>query len=206
MKKIVTVMLAFSGFICSANAQKIGKMKHHQHHYENGMMMKNLNLSESQKEQLKANHESYQKELIALNKNEAITVKEARDKKELLRKEQKEKMMNLLTADQKTKVVQLKKERELKHEAMSAKRLDRIKSRLNLSNDQVAKIKAITQTEHAQFKAIKENDQLSRTEKKEQLMALKEQNKNNFKTILTPEQISKMEEMKKNKLDKFRTK
>lgn len=206
MKKIVVVMVAFASFIGSATAQELRKMKHHQHHNENGMLMKKLNLSESQKEQLKAYHENYKKQLIALNKNEAITVKESRDKKALWQKEQKEKMMSLLTEDQKTKLVQLKKEREIKQNVMTAKRLDKIKTRLNLSDEQVAKIKATTQNEHAQFKVIKENDQLSRSEKKDQFIALKEQNKNDFKDILTPEQISKMEEMKKGRMNKTRTK
>ena len=139
---------------------------------------------------------------MELNKNEGITVKEARDKKETLRKEQKEKMMALLTPEQKDKLIQLKKDRAVKQEAMAAKRLEKIKATLNLSDIQVAKIKAAKEATHAQLKAIKENEQLSRTEKKEQLIVLKEQNKNSFKNILTPEQLSKMEEMKKIKMEK----
>ena len=37
-------------------------------------------------------------------------------------------------------------------------------------------------------------------------MVLKEQDKNSFKNILTPEQLSKMEEMKKIKMEKKQTK
>jgi Spy/CpxP family protein refolding chaperone len=202
MKKILVVMMALTGFVFGANAQNISKMKTHHHH--SSMMLKELNLSSAQKEQMKANHESYKKQMMEFNKNENITVKESRDRKEALHKEQKEKMMSLLTVDQKNKLVQLKKDMEAKHEMEAAKRLDKMKTNLNLSDDQVAKINAARQATHAQSKAIKENDQLSRTEKKEQLIALKEQNKNSFKSILTPEQISKLEEMKKNKIDKTR--
>ena len=202
MKKIIVVMIALASFVFSANAQHISKMKTHQHHHSDAMMLKELNLSTAQKEQMKANHESYKNQLMELNKNEKITVKESRDRKEVLHKEQKEKMMNLLTEDQKNKLVQLKKDREAKHEMEAAKRLDKMKTNLNLSDDQVAKINAARQATHAQLKAIKENDQFSRTQKKEQLIALKEQNKNSFKSILTPEQIGKLEEMKKNKMGK----
>lgn len=204
MKKIVAVVLVFASFIYSASAQEIRKMTRHQH--ANGMMMKDLNLSQSQKEQIKASHDSYQKQLIELNKNENLTVKEARDKKQALRKAQKEKMMSLLTTDQKNKLIQLKKDIEVKHEAMALKRLDKMKATLNLSDDQVSKIKATKEAERSQFKSIKENDQLSRTEKKEQLIALKKQNKNSSKDILTPEQLSKMEEMKKMRTEKKQTK
>ena len=79
---------------------------------------------------------------MELNKNENITVKESRDKKEALRKEQKEKMLAILTPEQKTKLEQLKKDREVKREAMTSKRLDKMKTKLNLSDDQMAKIKA----------------------------------------------------------------
>ena len=201
MKKIVALMTALTGLIFCANAQNISKMKT-QHHNNNAMMLKELNLSSAQKEQMKANQESYKKQLQELNKKEDITVKEARDRKEALHKEQKEKMMNLLTADQKKKLVQIKKDREARHETEAAKRLDKMKTNLNLSDEQVNKINAATQTTHTQLRTIKENDQLSRIQKKEQLLALKEQNKNSLKTILTPEQFNKFEEMKKNKMDK----
>lgn len=206
MKKIVAVMLAFAGFIFSASAQETPKMKRFHHQHKHGMMMKELNLTADQQQQLKANRDSYQKQWMELNKNETITVKESRDKKAALRKEQKEKMMTILTPEQKTKLEQLKKEREVKHEAMAAKRLDKMKTKLNLSDDQFAKIKAGSETIHAKAKAIRENDQLSRTEKKEQLMALKAETQTNLKSILTPEQISKIEELKKNRIEKRQAK
>jgi Spy/CpxP family protein refolding chaperone len=202
MKKIIVVMISLVGFIFSINAQDFSKKKIHHQPNRSAMMLNELNLTTAQKEQMKANQESYKKQMIELNKNVNITVKESRDRKEALHKEQKEKMMNLLTADQKNKLAQLKKDREAKHEMEAAKRLDKMKTNLNLSDDQVAKINAARQATQAQLKAIKENDQLSRTEKREQLIALKEQNKDSFKNILTPEQISKLEEMKKIRMDK----
>jgi Spy/CpxP family protein refolding chaperone len=206
MKKIVAVMLAFAGFIFSTNAQETSKMKRFHHQHNHAMMMKELNLTADQQQQLKANRDSYQKQWLELNKNESITVKESRDKKEVLRKEQKEKMMAILTPEQKTKLEQLKKDREAKHEAMAAKRLEKMKTKLNLSDDQLAKIKAGRETVHTQAKAIRENDQLSRTEKKEKLMALKAETQTNLKNILTPEQINKIEELKKNRMEKRQTK
>jgi len=202
MKTLFVVMMALTGFLFGANAQNILKMKTRQHYHNNAMILKELNLSSAQKEQMKANHESYKKQLMELYQNEDITIKQSRDRKDALQKEQKEKMMSLLTADQKNKLVQIKKDREAKHELEAAKRLDKMKNSLNLSDDQLAKINAARHATHAQLKAIKENDQLSRTQKKEQFIALKEQNKNSFKSILTPEQFDKLEEMKKNKMGK----
>lgn len=206
MKKIVAGVLAIASFVFSAQAQTTPKMKHFRHRHQHEMMMKELNLTPAQQAQLKANRDNYQKQWQDLNKTENITVKQARDKKEALRKEQKEKMMSILTPEQKATLEQLKKDREVKHEAMAAKRLDKIKSTLNLSEDQVAKIKSSTLDIHARARAIRENDQLSRTEKKDQLMALKQQTQDNLKTILTTEQINKLEEMKKNRMEKRQVK
>jgi Spy/CpxP family protein refolding chaperone len=206
MKKIVAGMLALASFIFSANAQETPKMKRFHHQHKHGMMMKELNLTADQQQQLKANRDSYQKQWLELNKNENITVKESRDKKDALRKEQKEKMAAILTPEQKNKLEQLKKDREVKREAMAAKRLDKMKTKLNLSDDQVAKIKSGSEAIHAKAKAIREDDKLSRTEKKEKLMALKAETQTNLKSILTPEQISKIEELKKNRMEKWQAK
>ena len=205
---IVSMMIA-GAFIMSANAQEARPMKHNSQHHgkqHKGMMMKELNLTADQKAQLKTSHESYKQQLGELNKNETITVKESRDRKGALRKGQKEKMMAILTPDQKIKLEQIKNNRQARHQAMAAKRLDKMKAKLNLSDEQVAKISAAKQAEHEQFKAITQNNNLSRTDKKDQMMALREQNKNNFKSILTPEQISKMEEMKKARMEKQQAK
>ncbi len=203
MKKIVTAVLAMAGLIFSAKAQETPKMKSfHHRHGQHGMMMKELHLTAAQQEELRINRDKYRKQWTALNKNEAITVKESRDKKEALRKEQREKMMSILTPEQKATLQKIKKDREAKHEAMAAKRLDKIKSTLNLSDDQVAKINSGTLDIHAKAKMIRENDQLTRVEKKDQLIALKQQTQDNLKSILTPEQITKLEELKKNRMEK----
>lgn len=203
MKKIVAAMLAIAGFIFSANAQEAPTAKHfHHRHNHHGLMMKEINLTATQQQQLKLNRDSYKNQMTELNKNESITVKEARDKKEALRKEQKTNMMSILTPAQKIKMENLKKNREAKRDEIVAKRLDKMKTKLNLSNDQVAKIKRSREDIHNQSKDIRDNDQLSRTEKKEKLMVLKEQTQNNLKSILTPEQINKIEELKKNRIEK----
>ena len=51
---------------------------------------------------------------------------------------------------------------------------------------------------------IKNNESLSREQKKEQMMALKAEAKAQHDKILTPEQLKKKEEMKKTRGDKTR--
>lgn len=199
-------MLAVSLVIFSASAQKPEKtgkmMMHHNHHHPGGMAFKNLNLTDAQKQQMKADHESFKKQMHELDKNDNMTVKEYREKKDALHKAQKEKMMSMLTPEQKNQLEQNKKNRLAEREARDAKRMEKMKTNLGLTDDQVAKIKTSRESIRTQMNAIREDDKLSSTEKKEKLMALKEQHKNSIKQYLTPEQISKMEEMKKMKADK----
>jgi Spy/CpxP family protein refolding chaperone len=119
-----------------------------------------------------------------------------------LRKDQAAKMQSLLTPEQKNKMVQLKAEGKAKAEQHYAARMDKMKAKLNLTDKQVAQMQTQRETMKAKFKAIKEDDKMDRTAKKEKLMALKSEMKEEHKKIFTPEQLQKMEEMKKARMEK----
>jgi hypothetical protein len=202
MKKILIGLLVVTSVTFSANAQETRKMKNQNPHHGKGMMMKGINLNDAQKEQMKANREATKKQMMELNKNELITVKEYKERKASIQKSQKDQMDKLLTPEQKNQIAQNKIAHQKKQELHAAKKLDRMKSNLNLSDDQVSKIKANQEASHAKVTAIRENSKLRQDEKKEQLMALKETQKNSFEKVLTLDQLKKMEEMRKNRPDK----
>ena len=202
MKKLLIPLIAIFALTATVNAQdKMGKKGHH-HKHQKGMMAKQLNFSEAQKTQAKAIQEDSRKKMQELNKNESITVKEQRDRKAAILKERKTKMDGLLTAEQKTKMTQLKAEHKAKKEAGYAKRMDKMKTNLNLTDEQVTKLKAQQAANRSKAEQIKNNQSLSREQKKEQMMALKTQAKEQQNKILTPEQLKKKEEMKKNHGDR----
>ena len=207
MKKILVGLVAFSCFILSATAQdkpadKQDKMNRKDHH-EKGMMMKQLDLTADQKEKIKISREDFRTKITALNQDESITVKDYRDKKYILRKEERMQFLNILTPDQKTKLEQFKKDEKAKRELIAAKRIDKLKTELNLTDEQVATIKANRQAQQAKFQAIIQNDSLSRTDKKEQLMSIKDANKDSLKTILTADQYTKWQELRKERMEKM---
>lgn len=196
-------MIAIFAFTATASAQdKMGKKGHHHRKHGHEMMAKQLNFSEAQKTQAKAINEDFRKKMQDLNKQENITVKEQRDKKTAILKERKTKMDGLLTAEQKTKMAQLKTERKAKSAEHFAKRLDKMKTSLNLTDDQVAKLKAQRTETQAKFEKLRNNESLSREQKKEQMMALKAEAKEQSNKIFTPEQLKKKEEMRKSRGDR----
>jgi Spy/CpxP family protein refolding chaperone len=191
MKKIIIILLAFSAFAFSASAQDINHSQyhhrhHHHHHYHGPMGMRTLNLSQDQIAQIKTYNKNYRDQLQDLNKNENITLKDYRDKICAMKKERKEKFLSLLTEEQKAKLQQFKIDRIQQHELVAAKRLDRMKANLNLTDDQVAKIEVQRKSIHEKIEAVRENENLTREQKMEQLMAIKNENKEGFKKILTP--------------------
>lgn len=202
MKKIIVSIIAFGCFTLSATAQDKMDMGNHFRHQKE-MVIQQLNLTPDQQKQLAANRENYKAQMIALNKNENITVKDYRDQKFALRKEQKADFMRLLTPDQKTKLIQIKEDMKAKMQAMASKRLDKMKLELNLSNEQVATIKANRQASFTKLASVLQNDSLSRIDMQTQLMAIKDSNKNNMKTVLTADQYAKWQELRKEKMDKF---
>lgn len=207
MKKILIPVIALFALTITANAQdKMGKRGRHHQKHGHEMMAKKLDFSEDQKTQLKAINADSRKKMQELSKNESITVKEMRDRKAAIQKDRKLKMEGLLTAEQKTKMAQLKAERKTKNDERYTKRLDKMKSTLGLSDEQVTKLKAQRSVTMARAEKIKNNESLSREQKKEQLIVLKADIKEQRNKIFTPEQLKKKEEIKKNRSDRSKVK
>ncbi len=206
MKKLFIPLMAILALTVTANAQgKMGKKAQHQQH-EKGMMAKQLNFSEVQKKQAKAINDDCRKKLQELNKNEALTVKVMRDKKETLIEEKRLKMDALLTAEQKTKKAQLLVAQKAKAEIQFTNQLAKMKTNVGLSDEQVASIRSQRASTRAKMEKIKNNESLSRVERRAQMMALKTDAKDQRNNIFTPDQIKKMEDMKKTRMNKNRIK
>lgn len=122
MKRIIALTVAFAIAGFSLSAQQTREMKHHQkanqmHQGQKMDRMKDLNLTDAQKTQLKAEREAHKAKMESLNKQDNLTVKEMRERKSALQQEQKAKIEALLTADQKTKWPPIKlpwKQKELR--------------------------------------------------------------------------------------------
>ena len=106
-------------------------------------------------------------------------------------------MQALLTPEQKATLAADKSNMAGKRKNMNGQRGEAIKEKLDLSNDQAAKLKAHNEATHAKMKAIQNNQSLNVEQKKAQMKAVKETAKTQRNSILTTAQIQKMDEMKK---------
>lgn len=201
MKKTLIALFAFTLAGTGVFAQQGGaKMFHHKKH-QHGRMAAQLNLTEQQKKQSEVYRADFRKKMQELNKLENITVKEQRDRREALKKDMKQKMDGLLTSEQKATMARLKAERKAKADVSYANRLGRMKEKLSLSEAQVSQLKKAREENQLKMKGIRENESLTREQRREKMMALQNDMKEQRNKILTVEQQKKMEELKKKKME-----
>lgn len=160
-------------------------------------MPEKMQLTDEQKQQMKSINADFKSKIVELEKSN-LTAEELTARKKALMQERKQKTSALLTSEQKDKLKQFKKEHH-SGKMGSAQKMEKMQEKLGLSNDQVEKIKAQRETYNAKQDAIKSNQNLSAEQKNEQLKVLREERKNSFKSLLTSEQIKKMEELKQKK-------
>lgn len=157
-----------------------------------GQAFAGLNLTDAQKQQAKEINEDYRKQFTELRSNNSMSLGDYKAKTEALKKEQKQKLQDILSPEQKTQLKEQRKTVALKSKKMTGKGFDRMKKELALTDDQSARLKQNRDDFQAKAKAIRQDQSLSDSQKKEQLKGLAKQQKENMKAILTPEQLEKM--------------
>ena len=216
MKKYLIALSALTIVTVSVNAQTQRSTDetttaHHykkdgkRHGHANGM--KELNLSDAQKQQAKSIRDEYKTQYTQLEANKAsISQEDYKAKKTALRSEQKSKFESILTADQKSKMADMKSQQMGKRSEIREKRMDKMKTNLNLTNDQVAKLKSQHESFASQAKSIRENTSLPEDQKKQSMMDLRKRSQEDQKSILTAEQLQKKEEMKSKRTHDWKNK
>lgn len=209
MKKLFVSVFALTAISLSVAAQDTTKTKKQdiremkaaykdgkQHHKEK---MAELNLTEDQKKEMMANRDEFRTKASAIKNDKNLSEAERNRKMEALHKEQKEKRQALLTPEQKEKVAQQKQQHKEEAKDKAEKRMGELKTQLSLSDDQVTKWKELEKSNHAKMKAIDSDPSLDAKAKEQKREELRTHTTAQRKTILTPEQDKKFEEMKKDK-------
>lgn len=211
MKNIITLLIAITVISFNLSAQKKraarfeketnDERKHQGHKRE---MLKDLDLSDAQKTQIKSYREEYKRQMQALREDPNLTVKEINSRRDALKQHQKAKIHALLTNEQKKKIEKNKLEHKADANMRAEKKLEKMKSKLSLSDDQANKLRAQRERTRGEIKVIKENQSLDAVSKKQQITEIKNTAKQQRKSILTPDQLKRLEEAKVNSAGKER--
>jgi hypothetical protein len=154
-----------------------------------------IHYTPEQRKQVMAINKEYHDRSADLFKKDNITLKEYKAGLVALQKDRRSKMEALLTPQQKDQIARRKKTMDENRQVAEAAHMERLKLHLNLTDDQVAKIKAGQADLRTQLKSLHENEDLLPQQKMEQMKGLMAKRKDVFKSVLTPEQFSKFEEM-----------
>ena len=154
-----------------------------------------IHYTPEQRQQMMAINKDYHQKAADLFKQDNITLKQYKSGLLALQKEKKDKQAALLTPQQKDQVAAQRKRMTENRQVREAANLERLKLRLNLTDDQVAKLKSGQETLHSQAKAIHENENLLPQEKMQQMKSLIAKRNDNYRSVLTPDQYSQFEKM-----------
>lgn len=160
-----------------------------------GFGRERVHYTPEQRQQLMAINKDFKQRSAALFAQDNITLKQYKAGLIALQKDKKAKLAALLTPQQKNEMAERRKRMTENAQVMEVARLERLRLHLNLTDDQVAKLKAGQENLRSQVKAIHENDNLLPQEKREQMKAIFAKRNDTYKSVLTPEQYTQFEKM-----------
>ena len=167
-------------------------------HHHRGDAMQKLNLTDEQKNEMKTINEDFKQQMTELKKSEdKITVTEWKSKMSTIRKDHHEKMQKVLTDDQKASLKTMKREHGKRFRQDKHNRIERMKKDLNLTDEQTAAVEKSLAESLKKTRAVYEDKTLTEEQKKVEMKKFMEQHHENLKSILTPEQLQKLEQQKK---------
>lgn len=203
MKKVLAgiVLTAFVAAAAYAQEQNPGFTDNQHKGRHRFDIPQKLNLTDEQKTELKGINEDFKQQMTELKKNEDITVREWKSKMATIRKEHHEKIDKLLTPEQKASLKNMRQDHKKDMKKHGEHRLEKMKKELGLTDDQVAALKKGHEDMAQKFKAVHDDKSLTDEQKKAQLKEYKKQQHDSLKSILTPEQLQKLEQHKKHQAD-----
>jgi len=221
MKKFITSALVLALTIGAAQAQTTSTQegKKHDKKEHKGEAFKQLNLTAEQKAKLKTLHQEQKKEMQALKSGDQAN----KEQRKAIHEKYKAQMESILTADQKQKLAKLKEERKaswkngnykkegkFRHNGDSTQMGDRgrfkkgdgMSKELGLTATQQEQMSKIRAEYSSQFQALRNDNSLTKDQKKAKMQDLRKAQMDKMKTVLTPDQIDKMKSFRKEHANK----
>ncbi len=162
-------------------------------------IIKELNLTDTQQKQMKELQDGFRANMKALQQKENITVKQQRDEMYTLQQQHRTDMKKILTPEQQEKMNALRTEQGNKMRERQSKGFEKMASELKLTEAQKAKITPLQEKHRSEMQALMQNDNLDRATKEKQVKALLDAHQKDISKLLTTEQQTQWEEMKKNR-------
>ena len=154
-----------------------------------------LNLTEDQKSQVQPIMQKARDEMKAIHEDSTLTQEQKGQQIQTIKQSTDEQLKSILTPDQFQKYQQMKSEWKNKNKEGEHGRHN-LFEKLNLSTAQQDQVQTVMQKSKADTKVVKENAALTADQKKEQIKTIRQGADEQLKSILTPEQYQKLQEMR----------
>lgn len=212
MKRIITSAFVIMLSIGAAQAQTTTD-RQQGHKKEHKIAFDNLNLSADQKARLQSVREDYKKQSADLKNNTQLSAAEKQKRRKELHQQFRSKTDAILTPAQKDQLAKNKTEWKEKNkngrsegkkdgQARGSKgkgmnRGEGFQKELGLSSDQQQKMEQLRSDFRNRFSSLRNDNSLTDDQKKAKMQDMRKQQQEQMKSILTPEQIQKMESLRK---------
>lgn len=209
MRKIFLSLMLVAGLSLGLQASPVKGNGHRGGSFKG---LKELNLSQDQQEKLKTIHKDFRDQIVKLRENTSLTKDEKKAKIGELMAAKQAQVKSILTPEQQAKWDKARKERksydktsarkefrkdqkQTRHHRMGSENFAKKKmADLNLNSDQKAKAEALAKTFREKNEAIRNDQSLSKEAKREKRKELIAEHTSQFKSILTPDQQSKLQD------------
>lgn len=209
MKRIITSAFVIMLTIGSAQAQTTSTDKHQGHKKEHKMAKDNLNLSADQKARLQSIREDFKKQSEALKNNTSLSAQEKQARRKTLHEQFRSQSESILTPAQKEQMAKNKSEWKANHKedrregkkegeargvkGKGMKRGADMQKELDLTSDQQHKMEQMRTDFRNRFTSLRSDNTLTEEQKKAKMQEMRKQQRDQMRSILTPDQIQKME-------------
>ena len=213
MKRIITSALVIMLAIGGAQAQSTTPDKHKGHKKEHNKSFDDLNLSADQKARLQSIREDHKKQLDELKNNSSFSADQKQARRKELHQQFRSQMESVLTPAQKEQMKKNKSEwKEKRKEAKKdfkkgdrnkntqgrgLKRGQDVQKELGLTSDQQQRMQQVRSDFRNKFSSLRSDNSLTQEQKKAKMQELMKQQQSAMKSILTPEQVEKMQSQRK---------
>ena len=207
MKRIITSAFVILLTIGAAQAQTTPGEKGHGHKKEQKMAFDDLNLTADQKSRLQSIREDFKKGMTDLKNNNSLSAEEKQARRKTLHEQFRSQSEAVLTPAQKDQMAKKKAEWKSTHkEGVKGKgdrmakgkgfeRGKKMQEELGLTSEQQQKVSSIHSEFRPKFEALRNDNSLNKDQKKEKMRQLMQQQQEQMKSVLTPEQVQKMQNM-----------
>jgi Spy/CpxP family protein refolding chaperone len=210
MKRILTGALALVLFAGAAQAQTKKDSAGFHHRQGREMMAQQLNLTADQQAKLKTVHDAQRKEMEAL-KTKSLTADQSKEQRKALHKKYRDQVQSVLTPAQKDQMKKLQAQRKEKggrkgHWKKDGKEITKrggaFQKNLDLTQAQKDQLSKMRTDSKGQKESIRNDQSLTKAQKKEKMQSLMKDQQEKFKSVLTKEQVEKMESARKERQDR----